>query len=264
MKYPKHPGVYAITHVASGRRYIGSARNIYNRWRTHKSDLRRGISPSRHLQNAWNKHGETAFRFEVLEACLGDAVLLCAREQWWIDHSERKLFNLRSQADPAFGIPRTADQKAHMSRVMTGNKNGEGHHFHGHLTEDDVRDIMTRYAAGETRESLSERYKTHVVNISRIASRRIWWRVEVPPEIAAACRERTKYRNRGAKNGKAKLHNHIAEIKARINDGEGTSSIAKSFGVTPCAIGAIKAGRSYAYDHFQPLEVMKRDPSTNS
>jgi group I intron endonuclease len=59
--------IYAITHVASGRRYIGSSVNHIFRWVAHKSHLRGNRHHCRRLQKAWNKHGESAFLFEIVE-----------------------------------------------------------------------------------------------------------------------------------------------------------------------------------------------------
>jgi group I intron endonuclease len=226
MKHHRHPGVYSITHIKSGRRYIGSSKNIHLRWGDHRRALGHGKHICPHLQNAWNKYGPDAFVFDVLEVCLSEPTILVAREQVWMDRFPGKLFNVRDHAE-----------------ICNFNQ-----HFHGHLTEANVRDILHRYAAGESRESLSERYKTHVVNISRITNRKTWWSVKISPEIDAACRARNKSRNRGAENGNAKLADRIAEIKTRLANGEGPSSIARDLGVTPGAISAIKHKRVYAYD----------------
>ncbi len=194
---PKHPGVYAIIHIESGRRYIGSARDIYARWRWHKSDLRRGVSLCRYLQNAWTKYGESAFVFKVVEACLKDPIILAAREQHWIDQFKGNLFNIREQAMPAFGTPRTLEQKAAASERMMGNNHGYGTHYHGKLVEADIVEILYRIAAGEKRDDLAKEFETDPTHISRITSRTAWWRVQVPKEIDHACRERARTRGRG-------------------------------------------------------------------
>lgn len=77
----ERPGIYAITHSASGRVYVGSASNISKRWSRHRKDLECGEHRNAHLQAAWDRHGPDAFAFEVLELT-GD---LTAREQWWMD-----------------------------------------------------------------------------------------------------------------------------------------------------------------------------------
>lgn len=80
----KTQGIYAITHIASGRVYVGSAIRIAKRWRNHRHELDRGIHHTRRLQAAWIKFGAKAFTFSVLEVVPHKADLLI-REQWWID-----------------------------------------------------------------------------------------------------------------------------------------------------------------------------------
>lgn len=77
------PGIYAIRHVATGRVYVGSSKDVPSRWRCHRSELRRNKHPSPYLQRSWNRHGESAFSFEVLEDC--SVAELAMREQHWMD-----------------------------------------------------------------------------------------------------------------------------------------------------------------------------------
>lgn len=62
-------GVYSIRHIATGRRYIGSAVMLTRRWRRHLVDLRAGRHHSQKLQRAWNKYGSDEFVFEPLLIC---------------------------------------------------------------------------------------------------------------------------------------------------------------------------------------------------
>jgi group I intron endonuclease len=59
--------IYVITHVASGKRYVGSTVNPSGRWITHRSKLNCGKHHCSHLQRAWKKYGAAAFVFSVLE-----------------------------------------------------------------------------------------------------------------------------------------------------------------------------------------------------
>lgn len=61
------PGIYTITHTASGKQYIGQAVNLTHRFSAHRHELRRNHHHSRHLQRAWDKFGAAAFTFTVLE-----------------------------------------------------------------------------------------------------------------------------------------------------------------------------------------------------
>lgn len=68
-------GVYTITHLASGRLYIGSASNFARRWRVHKCLLNKGQHHSAPLQAAWNKYGESAFAFKPLMVCAPENII---------------------------------------------------------------------------------------------------------------------------------------------------------------------------------------------
>lgn len=58
-------GIYLITHVASGRGYVGQSRDIERRWKEHGATDK----PRSHLEKALRCYGRDAFRFEVLEVC---------------------------------------------------------------------------------------------------------------------------------------------------------------------------------------------------
>ena len=79
-------GVYAITHVPSGRSYIGSSRDVVKRWAGHQKSLKSRTHHSCKLQRAWNKYGADAFRFVIIEQCA--AIERTDREQFWIDQAQ--------------------------------------------------------------------------------------------------------------------------------------------------------------------------------
>lgn len=102
-------GVYAITHTASGRRYVGSTTNLHLRRRTHLWNLNRGAHCNKWLQHAWVKYGADAFTFGVLER-VGDATTLGACEQRWMDSSPL-LYNHLKTAHVAHGYKHTRQTK---------------------------------------------------------------------------------------------------------------------------------------------------------
>ena len=59
-------GIYEIRHLSSGKRYVGSALNVHERWARHRWDLGGGRHGNAHLQAAWRKYGAPAFAFRVL------------------------------------------------------------------------------------------------------------------------------------------------------------------------------------------------------
>jgi group I intron endonuclease len=67
---PDVAGIYAIVNRLNGHRYIGQAKNMNARVRSHVRSLNKGThrtSEDRRLQNAWNEFGYEAFEIVVLE-----------------------------------------------------------------------------------------------------------------------------------------------------------------------------------------------------
>lgn len=75
--------IYKITNRINGKAYIGSTKNVKQRWAKHKALLRHNHHPNFHMQAAWNKYGEDSFVFEIVEECVPDELL--SREQFFID-----------------------------------------------------------------------------------------------------------------------------------------------------------------------------------
>lgn len=96
----KISGIYGITHISSGRSYIGSSRDIVGRWADHQKRLNAGTHHSRKLQGAWKKYGAPAFHFVIIEQC--SAIDRTVREQFWIDQAQASTrgfgFNVSSSA----------------------------------------------------------------------------------------------------------------------------------------------------------------------
>lgn len=117
-------GVYRIVHHDSGREYIGSTRDLYERAEDHRRHLREGAHHSPILQNAFNKYGETSFSFEVLDEV--EEASLLHEEQRLLD-SRRPYFNASKVAVAAFfGKKHSAETKRRIARKMRGNKNAVG------------------------------------------------------------------------------------------------------------------------------------------
>lgn len=111
-----------ITHVPSGRRYIGSSVNIGNRWTEHLSDLKFGKHHSRHLQRTWDKYGESDFVFSVLLLC--ETHELIRYEQWFIDNMNPE-FNGSKIAGSTLGFKHSEETRAKMGKHMIGKKHSQ-------------------------------------------------------------------------------------------------------------------------------------------
>lgn len=126
---PKTSGIYKIICTANGKIYVGSAKNLRERWRKHRIMLRKGDHHSIHLQNAWNKYGELAFTFEVIELVMPWSRI--DREQYWLDklkpYNKKNGFNIAKNAEiSALGRSHTPEWKAENSKRHKGNQYAKG------------------------------------------------------------------------------------------------------------------------------------------
>ena len=94
-----HTGIYKITCLLDNKIYIGQARDISDRWKTHiKCGL--GIdTPSNKLYTAMLKEGVENFSFEVIEECsIND---LNKKEKYWIDYYQSNIYGYNMTAGGA-------------------------------------------------------------------------------------------------------------------------------------------------------------------
>ena len=81
MKQNKVSGVYKITNTITGDFYIGSSKNIKQRWYNHRDKAFWRQRPGMKLYQALIKYGLDNFKFEIIE----ETIDLKEREQYWID-----------------------------------------------------------------------------------------------------------------------------------------------------------------------------------
>lgn len=105
-------GVYSIRNLINGKRYVGSAVYLTQRFCDHKKRLRKGRHHSIKMQRAWDKHGEDNFSFDVLEI-VQDKTLLVTQEQKWIEFYRaahpRKGYNVSPTAGNCLGVKHTPE-----------------------------------------------------------------------------------------------------------------------------------------------------------
>jgi group I intron endonuclease len=76
-------GIYKITNKNNGKFYLGSSKNLIERWNKHQSKLKNNSHVNPKLQHAWNYHGKDAFEFTILEHVSEEK--LYEREQYYLD-----------------------------------------------------------------------------------------------------------------------------------------------------------------------------------
>lgn len=117
---PRVSGVYAIINQVNMHQYIGSSKNVRQRWQTHLSKLRKGKNESIILQNAWNKYGEQAFICILLEE-VREVTRLIAIEQRYIDERKPE-YNARIVAHSRLGMKNRPESVEKMRKALTGLK----------------------------------------------------------------------------------------------------------------------------------------------
>lgn len=80
----KKGGVYKITNLKNGKKYIGSCKCFQVRASQHESRLNSGKHHNKHLLASWRKYGTNNFLFEVLEVVEGDKADRTIREQYYV------------------------------------------------------------------------------------------------------------------------------------------------------------------------------------
>lgn len=155
-------GVYMITCLPNGKRYIGSSYDIYKRLQEHLGHLARNDHGNRYLQEAWNFYGEEAFDIVILEECLPDvrntrerALILEHSPEWNL-----KLPNLERDTWTA-----SEETRARISAAGRGRQKSEEHR--AKIGESQVGKKLSqatrdKIAAAHTGKKLSEEHKRRV------------------------------------------------------------------------------------------------------
>lgn len=115
-------GIYAITNLCDGKRYIGQSVDLNKRWRTHQWLLSSNKHYNPHLQRAWNRGDD--FEFSVIEEC--DKQDLNDREIYWIAYfhaTEMQYgYNLCVGGNSTTGRKFSEETKRKMSEKRKGYK----------------------------------------------------------------------------------------------------------------------------------------------
>jgi group I intron endonuclease len=115
-------GIYKITNIINNKFYIGSAKNIVNRWYLHKIALENGKG-NRYFQNAWNKYGINSFKLDIIEL-VQDESLLLEREQFYLDllkpYDRNIGYNILKIAGSPLGTIMSAESKQKISDKLKG------------------------------------------------------------------------------------------------------------------------------------------------
>ena len=65
----KHPGIYKIVHVPTGKYYIGKSTDVPTRWKSHLTDLLFKRHGNEEMQQLFSETHYTDFTFQILKLC---------------------------------------------------------------------------------------------------------------------------------------------------------------------------------------------------
>lgn len=100
----KISGVYKITNIITGDFYIGSSKNIKQRWNDHKKSSTWTKYSNSMLYHDMVKFGLSSFLLEIIE----ETSALKEREQYWMDKLQPKYNNYNAK-----GLDVERQKKAH-------------------------------------------------------------------------------------------------------------------------------------------------------
>lgn len=122
-KFKNVVGIYSIFNLINGKKYIGSSKDVYNRWHEHLHNLRNNKAHNAHLQAAFNKYGEDNFMFNILEFCPKEEQFI--REQYYIDFMKPE-YNFSHNVLANIGRELSEEQKLQISDTLKKKyKSGE-------------------------------------------------------------------------------------------------------------------------------------------
>lgn len=248
-------GIYCIKFEKDSRKlyYVGSAVNLLDRFKKHKSDLCNNKHHSVYLQRAWNKYGPKHFKFCVLETVL-DKNLLIEREQEWINKlrsfDKNHGFNMSPSAGSILGMklseeakrrignffkgkPKSKSQIRKISEAMKGKPKSEEHKRKSSAWKYDPEKI--KVASGKISQALKgkKRSEQHRLNISKAR------RGKRAPEQAIA--------NMSVASSYKLSENDVIEIKKALISGKTKDELALNYDVGRRHIWAIETGRVWKH-----------------
>lgn len=97
-------GIYSITNIKNGKKYIGSAKNFKIRWNRHINHLKKNKHCNVYLQRIYNKYGLDIFKFEIIEKCEYNKDIILEKENYYIEYFDSKNSKMGyNLSDASFG-----------------------------------------------------------------------------------------------------------------------------------------------------------------
>ena len=153
-------GIYSITNIINGKKYVGQSVDVKCRIRNHKWALKHNCHQNDHLQKSFNKYGQDCFIFDVI----------CECEEDQLDQLERFYIDLYNCINPncGYNAETGGNLNKHWSEElrlkMSEKRSGENSGMWGKKHTEETKAIMREKALGrklsdETKQKLSESHK---------------------------------------------------------------------------------------------------------
>ena len=176
-------GIYCITNLKNGKRYVGQSINIKTRWSAHRCQYLRNLKYI--IGRAIAKHGLENFSFEVLEYCSEE--MLDDRERYYIaeyktmynqngynlEHGGKKgrvsewaSISKMGKRNPLFGKKLSLERRRLMSERGRGQNNK--------LLVDEVANIKIMLLEGLSQTLIASRSGVGIDTINKIAKGKNW------------------------------------------------------------------------------------------
>jgi len=194
-------GIYKISNYITKDFYIGSAINLQDRIRRHKSYFKNGNHINNYLKNVCNKHGSETFIFEIIEY-VENIHNLISREQHYIDTLNPK-YNICKVAGNSLGFKHSEENKLKMKsyKHAKGHQNSLGYkhtkEFKSKITEINSKPFKIKSPNGEIiidsnlnkfcRENNLNYGATHSVINGKRKSHKGWTRVSPWGAVSNTC-----------------------------------------------------------------------------
>lgn len=153
-------GIYEIINIITNKSYIGSAKNIENRWKRHLKDLKNNKHHNIYLQRSFNKWGESYFKLKILELCNENELLIKENNYLKLDN----LYNISKEAKGGDNLTNNPNKEIIIEKIKkTINENIENMTIqerkekYGHLGE--KNGMWKKQHSIETKEIISKKNK---------------------------------------------------------------------------------------------------------
>ena len=121
----KQSGLYVITNSETGKKYVGRAVCLRQRYNRHLNDLLKSKHSNKHLQRSFDKCGKDKFVFDIIEFC--DKDILEQKEQVLLNEIQKnkeQYYNISFTASgPGNCLDETGRQK--ISDTLKGKKHSK-------------------------------------------------------------------------------------------------------------------------------------------